>query len=30
MEKLKIEYVNIETIKPYENNAKQHPKEQVE
>ena len=30
MEKLKIEYVGIDTIKPYENNAKQHPKEQIE
>lgn len=30
MEKLKIEYVSIDSIKPYENNAKLHPKEQVE
>ena len=30
MEKLKIEYVDINTIKPYKNNAKLHPKEQVE
>lgn len=30
MEKLKIEYVGIESIKPYKNNAKQHPKEQIE
>lgn len=27
---LKIEYVNIDSIKPYKNNAKQHPKEQIE
>ena len=27
---LKIEYVDIDSIKPYENNAKQHPKEQIE
>ena len=27
---LKIEYVNIDTIKPYKNNAKKHPKEQIE
>jgi len=30
MEKLKIEYVDIESIKPYKNNAKQHPQEQIE
>jgi len=30
MEKLKIEYVGIDTIKPYKNNAKQHPQEQIE
>lgn len=30
MEKLKIEYVGIDTIHPYKNNAKQHPKEQIE
>ena len=30
MEKLKIEYVDINSIKPYENNAKLHPKEQIE
>ena len=30
MEKLKIEYVNINSIKPYKNNAKLHPKEQIE
>ena len=30
MEKLKIEYVNINDIKPYEKNAKLHPKEQIE
>ena len=27
---LKIEYVDIDTIKPYKNNAKQHPREQIE
>lgn len=27
---LEVEYVDIETIKPYKNNAKQHPKEQIE
>jgi len=27
---LKVEYVDIETIKPYKRNAKTHPKEQVE
>lgn len=30
MEKLKIEYVDIESIKPYKNNAKLHPQEQIE
>ena len=30
MEKLKIEYVNIDSIRPYKNNAKQHPEEQIE
>ena len=30
MEKLKIEYVSIDSIKPYKNNAKLHPKEQIE
>ena len=30
MNKLNIEYVNIDTIKPYENNAKLHPQEQIE
>lgn len=30
MEKLKIEYVDIDSIKPYLNNAKLHPAEQVE
>lgn len=30
MNKLKIEYLPIEKIKPYKNNAKQHPKEQIE
>ena len=27
---LKIEYVDIDTIRPYENNAKEHPIEQIE
>lgn len=27
---LKIEYVDINTIKPYKNNAKMHPEEQIE
>ena len=30
MENLKIEYVPIDSIKPYERNAKLHPQEQVE
>ena len=30
MNKLKIEYVDIDTIKPYSKNAKRHPKKQVE
>lgn len=30
MQKLKIEYVDIDSIKPYKNNAKLHPKEQIE
>lgn len=30
MERLKIEYVGIDTIKPYKNNAKEHPREQIE
>lgn len=30
MEKLKIEYVDINSIKPYEKNAKLHPQEQIE
>lgn len=28
--KLEIEYVDINSIKPYENNAKEHPREQIE
>lgn len=28
--KLKIEYVDIDTIKPYKNNAKLHPREQID
>lgn len=28
--KLKIEYIDIDSIKPYENNAKLHPEEQIE
>lgn len=27
---LKIEYVDINSIKPYKNNAKTHPEEQIE
>ena len=30
MENLKIEYVDINSIKPYKNNAKEHPAEQIE
>ena len=30
MENLKIEYVDIDSIKPYVNNAKEHPKSQIE
>jgi len=30
MEKLKIEYVDIDTLKPYKNNAKKHPPKQIE
>lgn len=30
MNQLKIEYINIKDIKPYKNNAKLHPKEQIE
>ena len=30
MEKLKIEYVPIDSIKKYRNNAKLHPQEQIE
>lgn len=30
MNNLEVKYVDIETIKPYKNNAKQHPKEQIE
>lgn len=30
MERLKIEYVGIDSIKPYKNNAKTHPQEQIE
>ena len=29
-EKLKVEYVDIGTLKPYAGNAKRHPEEQVE
>lgn len=28
--KLKIEYVDIDNIKPYKNNAKKHPREQID
>ena len=27
---MKVEYVDIDSIKPYKNNAKLHPKEQIE
>lgn len=30
MEKLKVEYVDINSIKPYKNNAKLHPHDQIE
>jgi hypothetical protein len=30
MENLKIEYINIDELKPYANNAKLHPEEQIE
>lgn len=30
MDKLAIEYVSIDSIKPYEGNAKEHPQEQIE
>ena len=30
MDKLEIEYININDIKTYENNAKLHPAEQIE
>ena len=30
MERLQVEYVPIDSIKPYANNAKLHPKEQIE
>ncbi len=30
MKKLEIEYVDINSIKPYKNNAKKHPQEQIE
>ena len=30
MSKLKIEYISIDEIKTYENNAKLHPAEQIE
>lgn len=30
MDKLKIEYVNIDSIKPYSKNAKRHSKKQIE
>lgn len=30
MDKLKIEYVDINNIKPYSKNAKRHPKKQIE
>lgn len=30
MDKLNIEYVDISSIQPYKNNAKKHPKNQIE
>lgn len=30
MEHLKIEYLPIDTLKPYDNNAKEHPQEQID
>lgn len=30
MDKLKIEYVDINDIKPYPKNAKRHPKKQID
>ena len=30
MEQLKIEYVDIDSIRPSDRNAKQHPAEQIE
>lgn len=30
MNKLKIEYVDIDSIRPYENNAREHSREQIE
>lgn len=30
MERLKIEYLPLDALKPYERNAKEHPREQVE
>lgn len=30
MDKLKIEYIDINSIKPYSKNAKRHPKKQIE
>lgn len=30
MDKLKIEYVDINNIKPYSKNAKRHPKKQIQ
>lgn len=30
MERLAIEYLPLKDIKPYENNAKEHPQEQIE
>ena len=29
-QKLKVEYVPLKSIKPYKNNAKEHPQEQIE
>lgn len=30
MDRLKIEYVDINSVRPYENNAKLHPEAQIE
>lgn len=30
MDDLRVEYISIDDVKPYENNSKKHPKEQIE